>query len=1198
MIPFDLMQVPLRGVRLIEAGAGTGKTYNIEGLFLRLILEPRLPVEQIVVLTFTVAATAELRDRIRRRLVRLRTVLTEGVDHGKDPLITGLFQAVTDQKQALRAVDAAVSDFDRAAVHTIHGFCHRLLTEHAVETGTLFDTEIAVDPTPLIDEAAADFWRRHLHDAPPELAAFLFEQKTRGPDAFSALYRRLRKPAEMRISGRLEAKPELARLEAFRAQTEALKSEWQRQRERVRNALMDPVLKGNLYGSVAENPAGSGLSRRKERVDALIQSMDRHLSPDSLAFPLFADFHRFTDDAIRAGTRKGMSPPQLTFFEACGRILETAEELRLEMERFRLWLKTEFVATAPERLKGHKRRKNVLFYDDLLTRVRDALRENPGFAEAAARRYKAALVDEFQDTDAVQYEICRGLFGDDRGPLFMIGDPKQAIYGFRGADVFSYLAAAKSAEQRYSLAWNWRSDPGLVRGVNELFSLASRPFLLEGIPFAPARPARTERCAAGPGLSLCLLSSDAGRPAAKSDAVPRLARWAADEIGGLINGGRPAGQIAVLVRTNRQAQIVKSILSQRRIPAVLYSTGSVFGSSEAEELQRLLSGVRRPLDLRRVRAALCTRLLGESAQSLQAGESDASWWPQKTAQFVDARRIWSEGGFIRMIHRFMDQEGIRRRLLTHPSGERMLTNLLHLVELCHRAETERNLSPAGLIQWISRKRQATFHDADEEQLRLESDAAAVQVVTVHRSKGLEFPIVFIPFGWSADASRVSEELVFHDPEAGDRLTVDLGGRQRDRSARLARTETLAEDLRLLYVAVTRAVERCYLAWGRINQAERSSLAYLFYGPALKGNPDPVEALARHVKGLSDADFHAPLKRLESAAGGDVFLCRIEEEAHPTSVRQEGEKPALSVRRFSGTIDRSWRVASYSHLAASPGVRFGPGEIEQPDRDRVGAGPESVSDGPEEGDRRDILTFPGGVRAGHFFHELLENAPFSPDGKEERRRLAALKLRQYGFEEHWQKAVCEGIQRVLAAPLAAEPPDLRLEAIPRAHRLHELAFFFPLQQVSPEDLEALLPSFSAAGQEKTPGSRLHFSPVRGVLKGYIDLVFFHRGRYYLVDWKSNYLGPDRKGYDPGALSRVMREARYDLQYTLYCLALDLYLRKKDAEYRYETGFGGAFYLFLRGMHPEAENRPGVFFDRPKASLLVRLRDRLVAWPPDI
>lgn len=1193
MIPFDLMQVPLRGVRLIEAGAGTGKTYNIEGLFLRLILESGLLVEQIVVLTFTVAATAELRDRIRARLVRLRTVLTEGMDRGEDPLITELFQSVTDQKQALRTADAAVSDFDRAAVHTIHGFCQRLLTEHAVETGTLFDTELAGDPTPLIDEAAADFWRRHLYDAPPELAAFLSERKINGPDAFSALYRRLGKPTEMRIAGRLTEKPELTRLETFRARIEALKSKWQRQRERVRNALMDPVLKGNLYGSVVETPPGSGLSRRKERVDALIRSMDRQLAPDSVAFPLFSDFHRFTGDAIRGGTRKGEPPPQLSFFDACGRAAETAEELRLEMERFRLWLKTEFVATAPDRLKAKKRRKNVLFYDDLLLRVRDALRDNPGFADAAARRYKATLVDEFQDTDPVQYEICRRLFGGGRGPLFMIGDPKQAIYGFRGADVFSYLAAAQRAEQRYSLAWNWRSDPELVRGVNELFSLAIRPFLLEGISFAPARPARTVRSAAGPALSLCLLSPDSGRPAAKSDAVARLARWAADEIGALINGGRSAGRIAVLVRTNRQARIVKSTLSQRRIPAVLYSTGSVFGSPEAEELQRLLSGVRRPLDFRRVRAALCTRLLGESAQSLQAGESDPSWWPEKTAQFVGANRIWSERGFIRMFRRLMNQEGIRRRLLTHPNGERMLTNLLHLVELCHRAETEKNLSPAGLIQWLSGKRTAPIHDADEEQLRLESDAEAVQVVTVHRSKGLEFPIVFIPFGWSADASRESEELVFHDPEAGDRLTLDLGGRQRDRSARLARTETLAEDLRLLYVAVTRAVERCYLAWGRINQSERSAMAYLFYGSALKGEPDPVEALARHVKGLSDADFHAPLQRLKSAAGGAVDLSRIGEDAQPPAIAQENRSPALSVRRFSGEIDRSWRVASYSHLAASPGVRFGPGEIEQPDRDRVGAGSGSVAAGPEADDRSDILAFPGGVRAGHFFHELLEKAPFSPDGQEERRRLAALKLRQYGFEEHWQKAVCEGIERVLAAPLAAEPADLRLEAIPRAHRLHELAFFFPLQQVSPEDLETLLPAFSAAGREKIPENRLHFSPVQGVLKGYIDLVFYHRDRYYLVDWKSNRLGPARPDYGPDALFRVMKEARYDLQYALYCLALDLYLRKKDPGYRYETGFGGVFYLFIRGMHPEAENRPGVFFDRPKASLLDRLRDRLLA-----
>ncbi len=1186
MTPFDLFQAPLSGVRLIEAGAGTGKTYSIEGLYLRLILEAGLPVEQILVLTFTVAATEELRRRIRERLSALRDALAGNPT--QDPMTTRI-AAQSQNPDGLRAVEGALLDFDRAAIYTIHGFCQRLLTDHAFETGSLFDTELVVDPAPLIQETASDFWRRHLYDAAPELVAYFFEKGMNGPGSLAALYTRLKRPGDLCISGGFPAPPALTLLDDFRRGLETLRSMWPQARQAAAGALMSPSLKVRPYGSLEATASGAHPSPREVKVAALCRAMDRLLDSQGPGFPLFDEFDKWTARGLSNAARKGTAPPEHPFFRACDEVAGVASGLGQEMDRRLLWLKTEFVSIAAERLADHKRRKNILFYDDLLLRTRDALRSNRGLLEAAKSRYRAALVDEFQDTDAVQYEIFERIFRNENGTMFMIGDPKQAIYGFRGADVFTYLSAARNVDTRYSLDTNRRSKPGLVHAVNALFSGTSRPFLLRGIEFVPARSADAGDRKEGEGvLEIWPVSGRKdGRPLSKSEATALVVRRVAAKIEALLCAGRSAGQIAVLVRTNRQARDMKAALSGRRIPAVLHSAGSVFESEEAIQLERLLAGICDSGNAGRLRAAMTTDMIGVTAAELECGESDPDQWALRAAPFAEDARIWREQGFIRMFQSLMKRERCRRRLLGYPDGERRLTNVLHLAELCHRAETESDLAPGGLLKWLAGRRASASGAEAEEQLRLENDARAVQVVTVHRSKGLEFPVVFVPFAWEASAVRSPSELMFHDPEAGNRLTLDLGGGNREKSERLARTEALAEDLRLLYVAVTRAKERCYLAWGRINQAEMSPVTYLLHGRLAADAPDPAAEMTRRVKAMAEADFLAPLAQLVEKGQGSIATVPFDADAPlPAATRKpEGGRIRLAARRFSGRIDQSWRVASYSQLVAG---RTSPESAEAPDRDRPAPGadaPESIST--KESDHADILAFPGGTRAGNFFHELLEISPFSPDAAEQRQRQVADALRRYRYDDAWQEAVGSGLERVLSTPLSDADPDLVLSSVPQKSRLHELAFYFPLKRIDGRGLAALLP--------QAPGGRMQFSAVQGYVKGYIDLAFYHGGRYFLVDWKSNRIGPRPSDYGREALERVMHEAQYVLQYTLYCLALDLFLRQRDPDYRFETGFGGVFYLFIRGMRPEKGPELGVYYDRPDAAALEKVRSALLQAP---
>ncbi|MGD8368495.1 MAG: PD-(D/E)XK nuclease family protein, partial [Desulfobacterales bacterium] len=385
---------------------------------------------------------------------------------------------------------------------------------------------------------------------------------------------------------------------------------------------------------------------------------------------------------------------------------------------------------------------------------------------------------------------------------------------------------------------------------------------------------------------------------------------------------------------------------------------------------------------------------------------------------------------------------------------------------------------------------------------------------------------------------------------------------------------------------------CYLPWGRINQVETAALTYLFHGAGSAAGPDPAADLEKTVKGLSESEFFAPLQRLAAMGEGGITVRPI--DATPTAVGALPDRPAasgrLSARLFSGRIDRSWRVASYSMLAAG---RREAEEDEAPDRDRTGEADARRPATPARPPARDdILDFPGGARAGTFFHELLEKIPFAAGADGQRRALVAQTLSRFRYDERWQDAVCRGLNRVLSTPLSAEDPDLVLSSVRRNRRLHEAAFFFPLKRIDARTLEALLPEGARFS------GRLRFSPVHGYLKGYIDLIFHHRGRYFLVDWKSNRLGERPAEYGPAAVSQVMGEAQYSLQYVLYCLALDLYLRNRDPGYTYEQGFGGVFYLFIRGMRPERGPELGVYSDRPEPAVIDALRQALVVERPDV
>ncbi|MCJ7829981.1 MAG: UvrD-helicase domain-containing protein, partial [Desulfobacterales bacterium] len=755
MRTFDLLDTPLEGVNLIEASAGTGKTYTIEGLWLRMILERQLPVEQVLVVTFTKAAVEELKLRIRRKLQSaLKACRGEAVADG---FVQTLVKRQAPGALEIQALRHALIDFDRAAIFTIHGFCQRLLFENAFETGSLFDTELVSDPGAFSQQIADDFWRHHFYDAPPELIAFALSRGIIGPEAFAELVQWSQVPALRVIPD--PGRPSLESLTPYRESLDRLRASWATSRADAIAFLNDPGLSGTVYGSLKPGRSGGNSSPRGLKIGGLVEGMDRFLDPRRSGFPLFAGFEKITAAKIDRARRRGHVRPLPPVFALCQEAFERAQALEAESERFLVYLKASALRFARSALKQLKLQRNVQFFDDLLLRVKRALDSPSGtaLADAVRRRYQVALVDEFQDTDPVQYEIFSRLFGTPPSLLFMIGDPKQAIYSFRGADIFAYLKAARDADLKYTLRDNWRSSPGLIRAVNTLFSNTPKPFLFDEITFEHGRAGAPHAEADDrwhPPLTLWFLPSEGQRPMGKTEAVQRISRAVAEEIGRLLvapaaatGAGVQAGEIAVLVRTNRQANLIKRCLTDLRLPAVLHSAGCVFDSPEALEVERVLASLVDPGDERRFRTALTTSLLGARADVLDGEAEESMFLETRREAFRTYSQVWHRRGFIRMFRLMMAREDVRPRLLSLPEGERRLTNVLQLEELLQRESIEAKLKPSGLLKRLAELRQRSESRLEEHQLRLESDAEAVKIVTIHKSKGLEYPVVFVPFGW-------------------------------------------------------------------------------------------------------------------------------------------------------------------------------------------------------------------------------------------------------------------------------------------------------------------------------------------------------------------------------------------------------------------------------------------------------------------
>lgn len=1198
MTALDPLQTPLQGLILIEASAGTGKTYSIATLYLRLLLELGLEVDQILVVTFTEAATEELRDRIRRRLSQaLDWLRGDGEGDEKDPILAELLSGLPDREQAGALLTDALTRMDEAAIYTIHGFCLRTLTDHAFESGVAFEVEFITDETRLRTTAVEDFWRRQVANAAPE-ATRRVRRQWKTPQALLADLQPTLALEDLRLLPRVDAADVEAMDRELAAVFAQLREQWRHASDQVEDILAtSPDLNRRSYNKRV-------VAQAVRTAAALATATE---PPESLP----ADFKRLTPVGLARGAKAGQCPPTHPFFDLCGRLSELSFQVHAGAKARFLTSARASVRSDLERRKGDE---GLLYYDDLLRCLDRALAGDgaEALATGVRDRYPVALIDEFQDTDPQQYRIFHRLYGrrPERG-LFLIGDPKQAIYAFRGADIFTYMQArddSARAGRRYGLTVNRRSGSRLVEAVNCLFASAHEPFVYQDYigfepvdpgPTADEEPLRLDGVEPVP-LQFWMLRINEENQTRKTPisirndaALASAAEACADYIVDLLNradaGRATLGErnpeprdIALLVRTHREGDLVQQALRDRGISSVSLSEDSVFATEDAGELATLLQALVELHDEGRVRAALATTLLGYSAAELERLADDELAREALLARFQSYRERWRQQGVMVALQELLAVERIPARLLRRPYGERRLTNLLQLLELLQVASGE-HPGMDELLRWLDDRR--TEREGDTAQrLRLESDEGLVKVVTLHKSKGLEYPLVFIPFPWSYFKGSGGEAPVFFHAPGDKRACLDLGSGDRGIHARLERTERLAERLRLFYVGVTRAAKLCVLCWGKVNGIQDAALAYL-----LHRDPESEFPTSR-LPYLSEAEIRADLDALASRAPDAI---QVRDLPVPTGEPWVGDRvdPArLTPREFRSTIDTGWQVTSYSSLVRG-------GESERPDFDAIAVPPgsEAESDVPTDS----IFALPVGPHTGHFLHRLFEDLDFPhAAGKALTHSVRDLLDRYSGLgkghapDRDWASVVENLVTNVLDTCLDPAIP-LRLRDIAAADRIPELEFHFPVTGPDPESLGAAL-AVSEAHADNVEG--LGFEPLRGLMHGFIDLVLRHEGRFYIIDYKSNRLGDRLTAYERDGLHAAICHHRYDLQYLIYTLALHRFLSQRLPGYDYRTHFGGVYYLFLRGMRPQLGPSCGVWYDQPPYRLIEALDHLFAGGPP--
>jgi len=1219
----DSSTIPLKGRHLIEASAGTGKTYNITRIYLRLLLERELKVEEILLMTFTKDATQELRGRIdgfiREALNNWQTLCVE------DKYFQAISERVSKDKIEF-LLKRALLFLDEAAIFTIHGFCQRALTQHAFASGLPFNANMSTNSNELVLEAVQDWYRQLAKQNTVDFA--LVAQFWSTPSTFVASF----------------AKAISHRSELSVVDVQSIVTKFTQLAKQAGTALAE---NSSLLdeGLVAHKKADEQEKRAAELVK--LSAWLTQISECQGELELLSAIALPMPDYLLNGNRHPKA-----FKTQLAQVLINAKDIKTQVKDLAKHINKakayQLVRIAIYQIRKQviqtKEQLNCLDFDDLINTLADCLQnssphqEKNVLAQTLLAQYPVALVDEFQDTDPQQFAILQGIYYQHNQrhnqnanqynealsqtktndiALYLIGDPKQAIYGFRGGDIFAYLNARSDCDYHWLMDTNWRSSPDMVEAYNQVFLHGKE---LQGkkldndkangnAPSVFGYDIPYQAVLAGKQINSILdrqqnddralqfihfTGEDEGEKV-KQSVRPLMATWCANEIVNLLNKNGSNGKIkpqdiAILVRDGREATDIKEALLRANLASVFLSDrANLFHSEQAKQLIQLLKGILAPEDERIYLSALACGLLGFNAIALYKLQQDESAYQALKFSFFDYRAQWQRQGFITMAVNLMHQHFDLSQANMHGNMARSLTNLLHLFEILQSA-SQQFLQPQELLYWFEQQcnedNSGTISELEAEQ-RLESDGNLIRIVTQHGAKGLEYPVVFIPF-----ATRHKDPLKFgtksvnyleYHNEQGQ-LCLSLDGDEQAKS--LMANEAYAESIRLLYVAITRAEHRCYILSTAFDKYASSPL-----GKSLQwqSEQDITQSLQQLVDKSPEAISLQQVSFDEIIAGDNLLQ------------QNDAQIPALQVSKFVGKIERDWWLSSFSALSRN--LRHG--GVSSPDRDSTELFENNIANYNENyNNKKSLLRFQlaKGAHSGNLLHDILEHSNFKNSADVDNNLLESTKwpLVKYGelasgFNE---TDLVTWLDEIVNTPLLSNnkyAESFCLSDIVTQKTLRESEFYFPMEKASVASLEKLLTDHRNTDSETQNHKNVRlpsYKSLKGMMHGFIDLVFEQDGKYYVCDYKSSHLGDDFSDYNHEALRHNIEKNYYDLQYLIYSLALHRYLKQNLADYNAEEHFGGIYYLYLRGMsrgmsHDEVYKGAGVYYRQITLTELTQL-----------
>jgi exodeoxyribonuclease V beta subunit len=1227
MNEFDVWTASLSGVHLVEANAGTGKTWNIEGLVVRMLVEKRLEPKQVLVVTFTDAATQELRERILIRLNQVYEVLAEINPVGTDPFLTKCYQAYQSDARIIEHIELCKARFDEASIYTIHTFCKQVLTDFRFESGLETEINLLPDSALIQREVLTDEWRRlnqrfssGVQQACADILLYHLKLDTL-KNAFRSYSASDGVRMELNLEGTLERHPLLYhrwkgiapsdRLLDYISMIDEAKGVWEQDSDVIKELLLQTDFSRYDYSKSMDKWEGS---LTNFLAGPFTNQKDDHYLKFSTSF--------IQSVSIKKNGRQ--CRPDHVLFDLVQMLVDGQQ-----------WIIQHELRSASERMKEayvqKRKRDQVLIFDDLLTFTEKALNPEHNAQKAVLLRnalrdqYPVALIDEFQDTDKEQFSIFNRIYIQDRTPqttLYMIGDPKQSIYLFRGADLKTYFRARQAADSKSTLSRNFRSVDLYVKAVNAFFS-GSHAFLDQDLGYTPSTAEKSD-----PGCMVAFESNSPLRFIELGEGTTKNAQrnasiysWLISSISTLLSPeaiGSTAtildtktgnwrsilpGDIAVLVSKHAEAQIVQQLLTGIGIPSVEAGNSSVFESDEARLLSLLLDVLQDPGRIRKVRALLTSHMFGMTRDDVRLIESDEVEWANLMDDFKHAASLAVQYGVLTGLRYLFEYRNIELNLAKAPFGERSITNVRHLSELLHAEEQEYLRSLSGLSAWLASKRASELEKSDEQKLRLESDEARVKIVTMHSSKGLQYPIVYAPFLWnsgtqtqndiyySVNAATNFEERTY-DPD----YYIDPGGKIR------GKVDTLQDRIRLLYVSLTRAECRCYVPFVSSKSSIQSPLMIPIASLVFDEHQSLGERIAL-LMGSGDKKWENPTAipadrllshAIEVSATTHAGLIHVE---RPTQIPQARPftpaVPFTSLKSAEFSRNRRSNLLPSRHITSYSSIhrKYGLDDLIQlSERDEHELVAADLDNAAQQNNSIDpIFMFPRGALTGNYWHELFERLDFS-DTVNHKSLIDELAHKHEFKDEEQIQLSKELVVNTLEASIGKESKfvhlypefsDLTLACLSQDQTNREMEFLYPYSADSLSNLMNLLHSKDDSNSTSAY-THIDTSTFTSLLTGLVDLIFEYGGKYFIVDYKSNHLGNTLDNYTSDALSKDIQKNGYHLQYHLYSAALVKYLAKRIDGFSYDDHFGGVFYLYWRGLR--AGQSAGVFFDRPNRQVI--------------